>query len=134
MRQWMKVFVLCIWTLMIFAVGNTVLHANRTVDYSVSGNAVSCQECVYSQNTSNDIERCLNYLLSSRYIDLLQHSILSHSGNSYDFKFVLRTVSTFLLHQTDYQLHKLYKLTHSTHPYMRGCIDYYIYTLERILI
>lgn len=135
MRKWMKIFVLCLWTLTLFVIGNTMSYTNRTVELPVleHENTVS-QEQVIAQDASYDIQRCINHLLSSRYADLLQQSVVGHSNNVNDFKFVLRTVHALLLRQTDNQLHKLYKLTHSTHPYMRGSVDYYIYTLERILI
>lgn len=133
MRKWMKVFVLCMWALIVFVIGNTMPCANQQDECPVFEQTAS-QEQIVSEDSSYDIQRCINHLLSSRYVDFWQHSVVGHSGNSYDFKFMLRAFSVFLLHQTDYQLHKLYKLTHSTHPRMSGGVDYYIYTLERILI
>lgn len=128
MRQWIKVFILCIFTLMTFAVGNAVWHTDDTTDCPVSENEA---ECVYAPHTSNDIERGIDYILSSCYVDLLQHTVVSHSGS---VKFLPRSFSVSPLHKTDCHLHKLHKLTYSTHPYLYGGIDYYIYTLERILI
>lgn len=133
MRKWMNVFVLCMWTLIVFSIGHTMSYANQPEESPVFEHTAS-REQVVSENSSFDIQHSLDYLLSSRYIDFWSHTVISHSGSSYDFKSVLRVVSVFLLHYTDYQLHKLYNLTYSTHPRMYGGVDYYIYTLERILI
>jgi hypothetical protein len=135
MRKWMKVFVLCLWTLTICVIGNTMSCMNQGAGgMELVKESVVSQEQVVAQDTSHDIQSCINYLLSSRYADLLQHSSVYHSGSTNDFKFLLRSINVLLFRQTDSLFNKLYKLTHSTHPYMGGSIDYYIYTLERILI
>lgn len=135
MRKWMKVFVLCLWTLTICVIGNTMSCMNQTTgSMELVKESVVFQEQIVAQDTSHDIQSCINYLLSSRYADLLQQPSVFHTGSTNDFKFLLRTINVLLFRQTDSQFSKLYKLTHSTHPYMGGSIDYYIYTLERILI
>lgn len=133
MKQWMQVFVVCMWSLILVRAGNTIACAEQPVEYPSFVNMNSIER-MDSVALSNGSDKSMDYLLSSQYINLLLHPAMNHFGNTYDFKSILRIISPFLLHKTDYQPYKLHKLTHTTHPYMCGCVDYYIYALERILI
>lgn len=111
-------------------------------------NTSACTEIISPTNEGNDILlvestsdnyliRTINHILKSRYADLSVPAcaIVAGSKDNNDNKYTLHLNGKLLKGYNSEKYHRIYSLTHRNSYYpVHLPKDYYIYTLERIVI
>ena len=111
-------------------------------------NTSACTEIISPTNEGNDILlvestsdnyliRTINHILKSRYADLSVPACAIVAGSKYnnDNKFTLHLNVTLLKGYNSEKYHRIYSLSHRNSYYPVDLPkDYYIYSLERIVI
>ena len=140
MIYWLRIIFVCVMSL--FA------YQGISEEISPVCNTSTCAETLFPTNEGNDILlvesttdnyliRTINHILKSGYADLSvpMCAIVAGSKDNNDYKYTLHLSGTLLKGSNSDTYHNIYSQTHRySHNPVHLPKDYYIYTLERIVI
>lgn len=140
MIYWLRIIFVCVLSLFAFQ--------GISEEISPVCNTNACTEIIFPTSENNDIIflestsdnyliRTINHILKSRYADLSASicAIVSSSKDNNDNKYILHFSSTLLKGGKSDKYHRIYSQTQrNSHYLVHLPKDYYIYTLERIVI
>lgn len=140
MIYWLRIIFVCVMSLFVFQ--------GISEEISPVCNTSACTEIIFSANEKKDIIfvdstsdnyliRTINHILKSRYADLSASicAIVAGSKDNNDNKYTIHLSGTLLKCNNSDKYHRIYSQIHRySHNLVHSPKDYYIYTLEKIVI
>lgn len=131
MDKWIKTVTVIFFFLITSVIGSIFYTLQENAENQETTPNKEVTEQVTASHSETDI--LINFLLNSDYADI-PASLAFHNGSSNDMKSVLHCTILSLSHHSEYGMYK--KMLLRKNKGLPACkrIDYYIYTLEKILI
>lgn len=125
-----KIFVLLILSFVVACIGDLMTSEKKHERCGGARICVSYDACIHS--SENNIHRTINHILESCFADIPSQVLCNSS--SYDSKYSLKATYIVLDYLTNVNLDIFSKYSSSLYILAPRGVDYYIYTLKRILI
>lgn len=130
MNMKIKIFVLLILSFVIVCIGDMMTPERRQDKSESVSICLSYDACIHS--SENNIHRTINYILENSFADIPSQVLCNSS--SYDSKSALKATHIILDYLSNFNFGNSSKIPSSLYVLVSRGVDYYVYTLKRILI